>query len=211
MDEFLKTLPYFADLSPHEYSHLSQVIELKRLSAGKELFKEGSQGDCVYIIKEGQLEIYTSFADESLLLDVAGPGEVVGEMALLDSSPRMASARAQTECQLLTIPQERFEYLLDTVPVVARKILRTFVYPHWRNTEAKLRQSQEKTWRQAKQLEHTLVTLEEVRDQLELRVEERTAELAAANEMLKRQIAEREQAEKSQAMAEAASEAKSTF
>src|SRR5215212_1396140 len=90
--EFLKNVSLFADLAEHDLKALSQVIEEVRLPAGAELFVEGSEGDRAYLIRNGEIEVFKVSGTRSVLIDVGGPGDVLGEMALIEKKPRMASA-----------------------------------------------------------------------------------------------------------------------
>ena len=75
------------------------------LPAGSLLFEEGDKGDHAYVINEGEIDIVKITDDREMLIARRGPGEVIGEMALLDVAPRMASARASTDASLLSIPK----------------------------------------------------------------------------------------------------------
>src|SRR5262245_10091928 len=90
--EFLKNVSLFAYLAEHDLKALSQVIEEVRLPAGAELFVEGSEGDRAYIIRDGEIEVFKVSGARSVLIDVCRPGDLLGEMALIEKKPRMASA-----------------------------------------------------------------------------------------------------------------------
>jgi signal transduction histidine kinase len=137
--DFLKRIPLFADLSAPDLHALSQVSDEIHLAAGDELFAEGSPGDCAYLIKEGEIHIFKATGASEVLLAVRQPGEVLGEMALLETAPRMASARAGAESVLLAIEQAQFNRLLATNAGLAGALFRT-VIARWRSTEATLRQ-----------------------------------------------------------------------
>lgn len=139
--EFLKKISLFNNLAEADFERMCEMVEEKRLSAGEELFAEGSPGDRAYIIKDGQLEILKMSAGREVLLDVQGPGAVIGEMALLEKAPRMASVRARTDSLLLAIHQDQLDHLLNTSPTAACTMLDT-VLVRLRNTEAMLRQSE---------------------------------------------------------------------
>jgi signal transduction histidine kinase len=138
---FLKNVSLFADLAEHDLKALSQVIEEVRLPAGAELFIEGSVGDCAYIIRDGAVEVFKVSGARTVLIDVAKPGDVLGEMALIEKKPRMASARARTPCVLLAIDQAQFQALLASHASAAQAMFKT-VISRWRATEAVLRQSE---------------------------------------------------------------------
>jgi signal transduction histidine kinase len=141
MFDFLRRIPLFAGLPEADLRHLCEMVGEVRLSPGEKLFAEGSPGDRAYIVKEGQLEILKASSGRDVLLTVTGPGEVIGEMALLEQKPRMASVRARTESVLLVIHKEQFDHLLTTSPSAATTMFYT-VLDRWRETEAALRQSE---------------------------------------------------------------------
>lgn len=139
---FLKKVPLFADLPEADMERLCELTEEVRLSAGEELFAEGSFGDKAYVIQDGALEIVKTSGGREVLLSVRDePGDVVGEMALLQQLPRTATVRARVDTTLLAIHQEQFDQLLDSSPSAARAMLNT-VLSRWRDTEAMLRQSE---------------------------------------------------------------------
>jgi signal transduction histidine kinase len=139
--EFLKNVSLFANLAEHDLKALSQVIKEVRLPAGAELFVEGSEGDRAYIIRDGEIEVFKVSGARSVLIDVGRPGDVLGEMALIEKNPRMASARARTPCVLLAIDQAQFQALLASHASAAQAMFKT-VISRWRSTEAVLRQSE---------------------------------------------------------------------
>ncbi len=139
--DFLKQVPLFADLPEADLRRLCQVTVEVRLSAGEELFAEGSAGDRAYVIVEGQLDVVKTSSGREVLLAVHGPKAVIGEMALLEDQPRMATVRARTASALLAIHKEQFDDLLSTSPSAVRTMFYT-VLARWRATEAMLRQSE---------------------------------------------------------------------
>jgi signal transduction histidine kinase len=142
--EFLKSVSLFANLAEHDLKALSQVIEEVRLPAGVELFVEGSEGDRAYIVRAGEIEVFKASGARSVLIDVNRPGDVLGEIALIEKKPRMASARARTPCVLLAIDQTQFQALLASHASATQAMFKT-VISRWRSTEAILRQSEKLT------------------------------------------------------------------
>ena len=136
-----KKVPLFAGLLEADLEHLGQEIEEVRLAAGEELFAEGSPGDRAYVVTKGQLEVIKASSGREVLLNVLEPVEVVGEMALLEDKPRMASVRARTDSTLLAISKELIEHLLKESASAASAMFHT-ILARWRITEAMLRQSE---------------------------------------------------------------------
>ena len=141
MQEFLKKVPLFADLPEADHQKLTQMVEEVRLPAHAVLFAEDSAGDRAYIIVKGQLEVVKASSGRELLLAVREPGEVIGEMALLEQTPRMATVRARSDSVLLALRKEHLDKLLSTSHAAARALFYT-VLSRWRATEAVLRQSE---------------------------------------------------------------------
>ncbi len=141
MYDFLKKVPLFADLSEDDLARLCEMVEEVHLKAGEELFAEGTRGDRAYVIQDGQLEILKNSSGRQVLISVRGSGDVIGEMALLEDSPRSASVRARSDAILLAIHQEQLDHLLDSSGSAAKAMLHT-VLNRFRHTSSALRQSE---------------------------------------------------------------------
>lgn len=90
-------------------------------AAGDFVFREGEEGDAMYAVVEGEVEIRKN----GRVLEVVPPGAVFGEMALIDRSARSADAVARTACTLAPVTQRRFMYLVQETPFFAIDIMRT--------------------------------------------------------------------------------------
>lgn len=141
MYDFLKKVPLFANLPEDDLAKLCEMVEEVHIKAGEELFAEGARGDRAYVIQEGQLEILKNSGGRQVLISVRGSGDVIGEMALLEDSPRSASVRARTDALLLAIHQEQLDHLLDSSGSAAKAMLHT-VLNRFRHTSSALRQSE---------------------------------------------------------------------
>jgi signal transduction histidine kinase len=138
--QFLRNVPLFSDLPDSDLQEMCGLVEEEHLTSGEMLFEEGSAGSDAYVIQEGQIEIFTRVAGRKVTLAVRQPGEVIGEISLLESSPRTASGQAITESSLISIKHELLDKLLNTSPSAARTMLRTVV-KRLQSTEATLLQS----------------------------------------------------------------------
>ena len=98
-----------------------QETDPLRLAPGDFLFREGDRGEKVYVLLEGEMEILLG----DLVLENAGPGTLIGEMALIDDSPRTASAVAKTSCRLVEIDRRRFHFLVQQTPHFATHVMKT--------------------------------------------------------------------------------------
>jgi CRP-like cAMP-binding protein len=87
---------------------------------GQTIFEEGQPGDVMYAIVSGEVEITTN----GRLVDHVGPGGIIGEMALIDDSPRSGTARAATQCKLVPVNQKRFTFLVQQTPYFSIQVMR---------------------------------------------------------------------------------------
>src|SRR5271157_3750874 len=120
---FLQKVPLFANLPDTDLEQLCQQVEELSLRSDDLLFSEGSIGQNAYVIKQGQIEIYKTSDGKKIQIAVRLPGEVIGEMALLQAAPRSASARAISDCQLIVISHDQMDHLLDSSPSASRSML----------------------------------------------------------------------------------------
>jgi len=139
--EFLRRLPLFAELSEEDLAQLYQMAESVSVQAGQLLMEEGSPGDALYVVQDGTFEVSKRLGQREVTIDVCKPGDVIGEISLLEQTSRSASVRATTDSQLVKISQAAFEQLLSRSPSAALSVLHT-VMSRLRNTEAMLRQSE---------------------------------------------------------------------
>jgi len=87
---------------------------------GQKIFSEGDPGDTMYVVIDGQVDLLV----KGKLVDHLGPGGVLGEMALLESVPRSATAVAKTACKLVPINEKRFTFLVQQTPNFALQLMR---------------------------------------------------------------------------------------
>ncbi|RMF04721.1 MAG: hypothetical protein D6768_02555 [Chloroflexi bacterium] len=102
---------------------LSQVITEIHAVPGQIIFKEGDNGDAMFIIWSGRVAVVKGDLDSPTVLGYRGAGEIVGEMALLEHAPRSASIVALENVRLLSITREDFETLLTKNPTLGLSIL----------------------------------------------------------------------------------------
>ncbi len=107
---------------------MNNEIENVAFRAGEVLFEENELSFHFYIIQEGEIEIYkTGAAGNNIILAKVGPGNSVGEFAMLDRQPRSASARALTDLSVAKVSPEAYERLLDELPDWAVSVMRALV------------------------------------------------------------------------------------
>lgn len=94
--------------------------DLQALPAGQALFHEGDQGNMMYVIMSGTALITVN----NRLVETAGAGAIVGEMAMLEEAKRSATVTAQSDCVLCPIDLMRFNFLVQQTPNFALHIMR---------------------------------------------------------------------------------------
>jgi len=137
----LKQIPLFAGLSEEDFQRLCEMSAEVKLPAGEQLFEEGSPGSKAYVIESGQLEVLKASVGRDVLIAVRGPGEIIGEVALLDEAPRMASVKARTDSVLLAIEKESLDELLKTSSTALNAMFHS-VLMRLRDTQSVLQQSE---------------------------------------------------------------------
>lgn len=104
-----------------EFVALGRVI---RFSANAPVFQKGDAGDCLYAILQGQIGIHTSSASgKVMLLNILDPGDVLGEIALLDGKPRTAGASALRNSELFRIDRSAFVPFLERHPKLCIRMM----------------------------------------------------------------------------------------
>ena len=115
----LKTVGMFAGTPDSLLAEIAALLEEIELPAGESLFAKNDLAHSMYIIVDGRLRVH----DGEVVLNYLGERAIVGEMAVLDSSPRMASVTAETETRLLRLDQDTLYELIGDRPEVARGII----------------------------------------------------------------------------------------
>ncbi len=141
MFDSLRKSELFGELSDDDLQRLCLTTEYVRLAAGETLFTQGSPGDKAYFIQEGLLEILNTAGGREVLIAVRKPGELIGEMALLEETPRSAEVRARADSLLFAIGKQQFEQLFGSSPAALKNMLHTVLF-RLRETQAMLQHSE---------------------------------------------------------------------
>jgi len=113
----LQTVPFFASLDGALLAALADRVVTERYDDGEVVFQEGQQGDRLYVIAQGQVEVVTTGpTGAERRLAVLREGHYFGEMALLRDVPRSATVRARGSAMLLTLDRGQFSTLLRSMP-----------------------------------------------------------------------------------------------
>jgi CRP/FNR family transcriptional regulator, cyclic AMP receptor protein len=121
---FLDASPFFSGLEPDALDAISKLCRPRSLDATETLFLKGDVGDALYAVRRGRIRIGTGTdAGRRLTLNILGPGDVFGEVALLDGRPRTADAVATEPSELFMVQRRDFLDLLERRPKLAVQIV----------------------------------------------------------------------------------------
>jgi CRP-like cAMP-binding protein len=122
--ETLKVVPFFSNLNQNEAIDLANRLVERRFNSGQVIFHMGDPAGLLYIITNGKVKIaYASNDGQEAVLAILGAGDFFGELALLDDSPRSASAESLELTQTLTLHRDEFLGFIDSNPAFARQVL----------------------------------------------------------------------------------------
>jgi CRP/FNR family transcriptional regulator, cyclic AMP receptor protein len=98
------------------FKHSADVIEV---GSGHSLFREGEAGDTMFVVIEGAVEV----SRDGQVIETIGAGEIIGELALIDTGPRSASATTATPSRLVCVGKEEFTFLVQEHPTFALQVM----------------------------------------------------------------------------------------
>lgn len=120
----VRKAPIFLGMDEAAATSLRSSMTLVKLRKGQSLFKEGDDGDHLFIVSSGKVKLGTKSPDgrENLLM-ILGPGDMFGDLSLFDSGPRTATATAVTETKLLSLGQDKVIPWVKEHPEVSLHLL----------------------------------------------------------------------------------------
>jgi CRP-like cAMP-binding protein len=120
----LRKHPYFADLEPDAFEQLCRYAKHTTLKRGTPIFAKGDPPTSLFAVISGTVKISISSPDgRNAILNLIGPGEIFGEMALLSNWVRSADATANTNCEMFTIDRREFVPFVRSQPTLAMKFI----------------------------------------------------------------------------------------
>jgi CRP/FNR family cyclic AMP-dependent transcriptional regulator len=122
-DEYLKhlaSIPLFADCDKKELQEIGKLATEIEIPAGREFIKEGEFAQEMLVIVEGNATVTKGGQTIATL----GPGDFVGELALLSHRPRNATVTSDTQLDILVIDSGAMDALLDDIPGLAKRFLK---------------------------------------------------------------------------------------
>lgn len=117
----LSRIPLFAGCSDRDLEHLAHAADRIRLPEGTLLTRQGDIGREAFVILAGSAAVDR---DGQRVAEI-GPGDVVGELALLDGGPRSATVTATSDIEALVLTRPAFTAVLDEIPTLAHRLLVT--------------------------------------------------------------------------------------
>jgi CRP/FNR family transcriptional regulator len=122
--ELLSRVPLFSELSREELERISRVSVARNFPAGVRVFHEGDHSDACYLVRKGDLRVTREHPDgRAIALATLGPGDLFGELAMLDGEARSASVETLTDSELLALPAADVRRLLADHPEISVKLI----------------------------------------------------------------------------------------
>jgi CRP/FNR family transcriptional regulator, cyclic AMP receptor protein len=124
MIKTLASVPIFQKLGPDDLQALEKIAKRRRLAANTMVFFEGDRTDALYIVVKGSLKVCRKLDDgREKVLNTMGPGEIFGELAMLDGQPRSASVETVEATELIGIARKDFHELSMATPGILWRML----------------------------------------------------------------------------------------
>jgi len=122
--DLLASIKMFELLNEDDRIALAKVIDELKLPQGHTLFQAGDPGDSLFIVQAGEIELFIKdTAGQKIVLTTAGPGDMFGELAMLDSGPRTATALALNDSEVLVLDRDDLILLFQRRPDAALHML----------------------------------------------------------------------------------------
>lgn len=123
--KFIKPLPIFAEIQDSSLQLLANDIMLRHFAQGETIFREGDPGRVLYIVKSGQVRIFVSGAGQETSIILCGrPGDIFGELAIVDGLPRSATAAAVEETTVYMLDRDLFRDHMRRDPQLALNFMK---------------------------------------------------------------------------------------
>jgi len=126
--QLLRSVPLFANVPDGELEALANGLGKRTFGKGMIIFHGGSLGQTLYIIESGLVRIFSlSESGQELTFNVYGPGEIFGEMALLDGRPRSAGALCMERTVTYTLHRDVFGRCLEQTPALVHGVIELLI------------------------------------------------------------------------------------
>src|ERR671917_671627 len=120
----LRRVPLFSELSPEELERIARVAVPRSFPKGVRVFHEGDHSDACYIVRSGDLRVTREHSDgRAIALATLGPGDIFGELAMLDGGTRSASVETLSDAELLALPASDVRRVIADHADIAAKLI----------------------------------------------------------------------------------------
>ena len=122
--DYLVNIRMFDHLTEDDRANLANVIDELKVAEGQTLFEAGDPGDSLFIVVRGEIELFIKdMVGQKIVLHSAQPGDMFGELAMLDSGPRTATALALSDTEVLVLDRDDLMLLFQRKPEAALHML----------------------------------------------------------------------------------------
>lgn len=121
--DFLKSISLFEDLKTSEITRLERTLHKRNYRKGEVMFNEGEPGAALYIIKDGEVEVFINYETDPISLTKLSSGMFFGEIALFEETPRSATVVASKECEIIALSKPDFILFSQKEPSIGLKIV----------------------------------------------------------------------------------------
>ena len=121
----LQEIPIFANLPPEDLERIAVIAREHWHPATSVIGRQGEAGNAMYVIVSGQVQIITESHGGTQVLAERGPGEIIGEMAIIDPAPRAADMLTKSETRILSIDGDAFKSILRERPDVSLAVMQS--------------------------------------------------------------------------------------
>lgn len=104
-----------------------EQLERLRFASGERIFSQGDMGDCAYILQQGRIALFHHHDGRRVEIGTLGPGEIFGEMAVLDGARRSATAMAVEDCVAIRVPASAFQRRMEGADRFLKALIELFV------------------------------------------------------------------------------------
>lgn len=118
----LSGVDLFGDFTQDQLRLLAFGAERTHLAAERRLYREDDVADCAYVVVSGRISLFRERDDERVEVGIAGPREILGDLALISDTQRLTGAAALTDAEVIRITRPIFRRILEEYPELAGKI-----------------------------------------------------------------------------------------
>jgi CRP/FNR family transcriptional regulator, cyclic AMP receptor protein len=107
---------------------MNQISSYETFQDGQVIFKEGDNGDWLYIVMDGEVQLTKAVGNHKIIIDVIMPGEIFGELSYIDKKPRSATATARGITEVGIVDRDFFDREINSLSSDFQKMLRTVTF-----------------------------------------------------------------------------------